>query len=369
MALRGWAFPEWKTVARAGFGAALLGVLAGPALADDALKLSELSPNGADACFGRVYDAAHLKAHPQQKVARIFFYYGHDPVSRPNEEPAPSDTSYNAFVSTTVRGAKAPQWAGGWCNHESEDGKSGPIHCGMDCDRTLASLKVDEKGRLLLSDLSPDIYLDADSEEELGTAEYDRQALGKEDDNFRLDPMPAATCKAEFARIDPIDPALGPPLRERLKPDQAFCYGRDYDAAHLSSHPNQLTQSIRVFRGPVELASVASGGDAANWPDGADIAVSVTTRQKSGKVTQTYSCQGEADQWRCAASSKMSDFSCDIAQKEIFLKRGADGTMMLANPNSSLAIVDLCSKAADGKTRSDDKVYRLQLMPQSACAP
>ncbi|RUT93427.1 hypothetical protein EOD15_06365, partial [Mesorhizobium sp. M7A.T.Ca.US.000.02.2.1] len=71
----------------------------------------------------------------------------------------------------------------------------------------------------------------------------------------------------------------------------------------------------------------------------------------------------------CAASAKMSDFSCDIAQKEIFLKRGVDGTMMLANPNSALATVDLCSKAADGKTKSDDKVYRLQPMPQSACSP
>ncbi|TPJ17640.1 hypothetical protein FJW04_08785 [Mesorhizobium sp. B2-7-3] len=364
------AFREWKTFASAGFGAALLGGLVGSAFADNALKLTELSPNGADACFGRVYDAAHLKARPKQKVTRIFFYYGRDPVSRPNEEPnANSDTSYNGFLTTTVRGAKAPEWAGGWCNHESEDGKSGPIRCGMDCDRTLASLKVDGKGRLILSDLSSDIYLDAGSEEELGAAEYDRQALGKEDDNFRLDPMPAATCKAEFARIDPIDPALGPPLRERVKPDQAFCYGRDYDAAHMSSHPEQLTQSIRVFRGPVELASFASGGDAANWPDGADIAVSVTTRWKGAKVTQTYSCQGEADQWRCAASSKTSNFSCDIAQKEIFLKRGANGAITLANPNSSLAVVDLCSKAADGKTMSDDKVYRLEPMPQSACAP
>ncbi|TSE12742.1 hypothetical protein C1D09_007605 [Mesorhizobium intechi] len=361
---------EWKTVASAGFGVVLLGLLTGKSVAADALKLKELSPNGADVCFGRVYDAAHLKAHPKQKVARIFFYYGHDPVSRPNEEPAANaDTSYNGFLTTTVRGAKAPQWAGGWCNHESEDGTSGPIRCGMDCDRTMASLKVDDKGRLIVTDVSADLYLDAGSEEELGKAEYDRQALGSEDDNFRLDPMPAATCKAEFARIDPIDPALGDPLRVRLKPDQPFCYGRDYDTAHLASHPDQLTQSIRVFRGPVELASFASGGDIANWPDGADIAVSVTTRLKSGKVTQTYSCQGEADQWRCAASSKMSDFSCDIAQKEIFLKRGANGTMMLANPNSSLAIVDLCSKAADGKTKSDDKVYRLEPMPQSACAP
>lgn len=364
------AFRKWKTIAGAGFSAVLLSALAGTAFADERPGLTELSPQGADACFGRVYDAAHLKAHPKQKVARIFFLYGHDPVSRPNEEPmVNADTSYNGFLSTTVRGAKTPQWAGGWCNHESEDGKSGPIRCGMDCDRTMASLKLDDKGRLILTDVSSDLYLDAGSEDELGEAEYDRQALGSEDDNFRLDPMPAATCKAEFAKIDPIDPALGAPLRERLKPDQPFCFGRDYDAAHLSSHPDQVTQSIRVFRGPVELASFASGGDVANWPDGADIAVSVTTRKNGAKVSQTYSCQGEADQWRCAASSKMSNFSCDISQKEIYLKRGANGTMMLANPNSSLAIVDLCSKAADGKTASDDKVYRLEAMTQSACAP
>ncbi|CAN7662749.1 hypothetical protein [Mesorhizobium caraganae] len=364
------AFRKWKNFAVAGSGAMLLGALAGSAGADDALKLPELSASGADACFGRVYDAAHLKAHPKQKVARIFFLYGHDPVSHPNEEPmANADTSYNGFLTTTVRGAKTPQWAGGWCNHESEDGKSGPIRCGMDCDRTMASLKLDDKGRLILTDVSSDLYLDAGSEDELGEAEYDRQALGSEDDNFRLDPMPAATCKAEFAKIDPIDPALGAPLRERLKPDQPFCFGRDYDAAHLSSHSDQVTQSIRVFRGPVELASFASGGDVSNWPDGADIAVSVTTRKNGAKVTQTYSCQGEADQWRCAASSKMSNSSCDISQKEIYLKRGANGTMMLANPNSSLAIVDLCSEAADGKTASDDKVYRLEAMTQSACAP
>jgi hypothetical protein len=358
-----------KTMVGAGLAVTLLAAFAGKALADDTPKLTELSPNGADACFGRVYDAAHLKAHPHQKVARIFFFYGHDPVSRPNEEPGPgSDTSYNSFMATTVRGAKAPEWVGGWCNKDSEDGTGGPIHCGMDCDRTMAALKVDDKGRLIVSAVQPDLYLDAGSEDELGKAEYDKQALGSEDDGFRLDPMPAATCKAEFARIDPIDPALGPPLRERLKPDQAFCYGRDYDAAHLGSHPDQVTQSIRVFRGPIELASFANG-DAANWPDSADVTISVTTRQTTAKVAQTYSCQGEADQWRCAASSKMSDFSCDIAQKEIFLRRGANSTMMLANPNSSLPIVDLCSKAADGKTASDDKVYRLNPMPQSACAP
>ncbi|TIO84347.1 MAG: hypothetical protein E5Y00_08260, partial [Mesorhizobium sp.] len=268
-----------RMVAGAVLGAALF--IAGAALADDAPKLTELSPNGADVCFGRVYDAAHLKAHPHQKVARIFFYHGHDPASRPNEEPSSmSDAAYNGFLTTTVRGAKKPEWAAGWCNKEDPSDKASGIRCGMECDRTLASLKVDDKGRLILSNVQPDVYLDAGAEEDLGKAKYNEQALGSEDDNFRLDPMPADTCKAEFARIDPIDPAIGAPLRERLKPDQPFCYGRDYDDAHLKSHPDQMTQSIRVFRGPIELASFAAGGDAANWPDGADIAISVTTRQK-----------------------------------------------------------------------------------------
>ena len=44
-------FRKWKMIAGAGFGAALLGVLAGTALADERLKLSELSPNGARCLF------------------------------------------------------------------------------------------------------------------------------------------------------------------------------------------------------------------------------------------------------------------------------------------------------------------------------
>src|SRR5258707_8795636 len=106
-----------KIMMGAGLAAALLAAVIGTALADDTPKLTDLSPDGADACFGRVYDAAHLKAHPHQKVARIFFFHGHDPVSRPNEEPSiGSDTSYNSFMATTVRGAKAPEWVGGGCN-------------------------------------------------------------------------------------------------------------------------------------------------------------------------------------------------------------------------------------------------------------
>src|SRR5215510_4909469 len=100
-----------RTLAGLAFGVALF-ALAGAVRAEQPPNLPELSPTGADVCFGRVYDAAHLKAHPHQKVGRIFFFYGHDPVSRPNEEPpANQESSYNGFLTTTVRGAKKPEWA------------------------------------------------------------------------------------------------------------------------------------------------------------------------------------------------------------------------------------------------------------------
>src|SRR5215831_18058513 len=121
-----------KNSFRFGFAAAML-AFAGSTFAEDGLsQLTELSPDGNDACFGRVYDARHMAGHPNQKVARIFFLYGHDPVSRPNEEPGNgiADAGYNGFMMTAVRGARKPDWVGSWCVKDKE---SGNIHCGMEC--------------------------------------------------------------------------------------------------------------------------------------------------------------------------------------------------------------------------------------------
>lgn len=356
-----------RAIAGIGVSLAVGMAFAGIAWAQDetkSLDLKALSPDGKDACFSRVYDKTHLKTHPNQKVERIFFYYGSDPVSHPNEEPGNgyADAGYNGFMTTTVRGAKKPDWVGGWCG-SAEQG--GDIHCGMECDRTMASLKVDQKGRVIVGDVNQDLYLDAGAEEELGAKEYAKQALGADDDGFALDRRPAGECKAEFAKVDPIDPALGEPLRVRLKPDQPFCYGRDYTASHLASHPEQVTQTIRVFRGPVELASYAATNTPDNWPNGSDIMIAVTTRKGSSRTLQSYSCDGEGDQWRCVATDKASDANCDVSAREIYLRRGADGTMMLANPGAGLPVADLCSTG--DQTKSDDKVFRLSAMPQSQC--
>jgi hypothetical protein len=343
-------------------------LLAGPlAAAADEPSVNEISPDGRDACFSRVYDADHLRAHPNQKIQRIFFLYGHDPVSRPNEEPPPhQNASYSGFLATTMRGESKPQWAGAFCRgQDSGDGKSSGVHCGMECDRSMGDLKRDAKGGLLLSGLPEDLYLDAGAQESLSKAEYKRQAFGADDDNFNLAPQPLDVCKAEFARIDPPNPALGAPLRERLKPDQPFCYGRDYDEAHMKGHARQATMSIRVSRGAAEIADYAALPEGErNWADNAEVIVTVTARgaAKSGK--QRYSCQGEADQWRCKA---FSDDCAHDDSKEIFLRRGLNDGMIIANPQSSLPLVDLCTPESKGATKTDDKIFQLSPMAASAC--
>jgi hypothetical protein len=220
----------------------------------------------------------------------------------------------------------------------------------MECDRTLGHFARGPKGELLLTDLPRDLYLDPDAEETLGRLEFARRAFGKDDDNFRLDPQPVEACKAEFARIDPPNPALGAPLRERLKPDQPFCYGRDYDPSHMRSHPAQLTTAIRVFRGPGQIASFAAAYPIDQWPDNADVMVRVTTRGNAKTVTQSFSCQGEGDQWNCSPSG-----DCENERRELYLRRDVNGGMALANPNSALAIVDVCSPEGRGVTKTDDK--------------
>jgi hypothetical protein len=348
---------------RCGLIGAALGAFPFCALADEA-KLPELSPDGKEVCYGRVYDAPHLQAHPNQNVQRIFFFYGHDPVGHPNEEPPQQGTSYTIFLATTTRDEKKPKWAGAWCHGDNSDGAhvaKGPFSCGMECDKTFGHFKFNEKGDLIFSGLRKDLYLDPDAEETLGKAEYKRQAFGDDDDNFSLSPQPLDACKTEFGRIDPPNPALGAPLRERLKPDQPFCYGRDYDADHMKSHPNQATTSIRLSRGPTEIADYAALPESErNWADNAKIQLAVTTRGASKNLTERFDCQGEADQWKCSTSSS----ACSL---EIDLRRDLNNGMILANPNKSLPILAICESDVKAPAKSDDKIFRLSSMPLSAC--
>jgi hypothetical protein len=174
-------------------------------------------------------------------------------------------------------------------------------------------------------------------------------------------PRLGALSPAEFAQIDQPDQALGEPLRKRLKPNEPFCYGSDYDAAHLDQHPDQQVTSIRLSRGPIEIAAT---GKRQEWPEGAAVSVSVTTRDSDGAVQQRYSCSPEGDQWRCTSKAS-ADAGCSMLTREVFLRRGAEDTITLANPSDGLPSLDLCSKL--DMASSDDKMFKLSPMPLSEC--
>jgi hypothetical protein len=336
--------------------------LAATIVGSSALWADEPTPAAPAVCFGRVYDAAHMKTHPDQKIQRIFLFHGPDPVSRPSEEPPSSPSPDSSFLATTVRGADKPKWTGTSCDPMGPvDGKDGKMRCGRACDRTLGYLQRGKNGEVTLTGIPAELYLDPDAEETLGKAEYERQSFGKDDDNFRLDPQPVETCKAEFARIDPPNLTLGPPLRERLKVDQPFCYGRDYDAEHVKSHVAQLTTAIRVFRGPTQMANYSKIYTPDRWPDNAEVLVSVTNRHDGKTVTQTVACQGEGDQWSCLPSN------CDTNYRKIYLRRDFHGGMALVNPDAALAIVGACPAEGVTVTKSDDKIFRLSPMPLDKC--
>jgi len=343
----------------------LTGALSGIAQAQESVP----SSSDVAVCYGRIYDDQHMRSHPRQKVVRIFLFYG-SPSSQPNEEPDSEQGDYRAGpkLMTTLRGEQRPDWTWGFSCQVSEH-ESKPNRCIRECDRTLGYLAPDGKGSVILSDLDRDLYHGPDDADVARSpaeqAEFDKKTLGEDDSKFRLTPLSVEACKAEFAKIDPVDPALGEPLRKRLKPDQPFCYGRDYDAAHLAKHPEQETVSIRVQRGPTELAAYAAANGRERWPENAEVVVTLTTRKGAGKIEQKYACGPEGNQWRCYATTSTS-LSCDTSNKEIFLRRGTNGTRMLGNPNSSLPPVsDFCGKSTP--TKSDDKVFRLGPLPLSAC--
>jgi hypothetical protein len=344
---------------------AILLALALPAAAADGDVLSELSPTEKPACFGRVYDAQHLKDHPRQKTQRIFLLHGQDPLRRPNEESRARPSPWTVFLATTMRGDATPRSARAWCYARTSGPDKGYVYCETECGGHMGFLKLEPAGTLSFTDLPRDFYVDRCTDQALDPAAYARRSFDTDDDHFSLAPQPLAACTAEFARVAPPDPALGPPLRERLKRDQSVCYGRDYDAAHLRTHPDQVTTSIRLAQGPTEVERYAQFANPdARWPGDTEFVVSATTRKNSKVQTERIMCGGEGDQWYCFPSHG----ACILdAYRPMYLRRGHDGAIVLANPQSGLPIVDLCAPEGKGATRSDDRIFRLEPMPLSAC--
>jgi hypothetical protein len=90
---------------------------------------------GNEACYVRNYDAAHLHAHPQQRITAMKFLLGVEAYPEPSKKDKPQDLYYYTFAMQVARrGDKKLLHTAGDCM------TYGRINCVVDCDGGAVSL-------------------------------------------------------------------------------------------------------------------------------------------------------------------------------------------------------------------------------------
>ena len=109
-------------------------------------------------CFMRLYDAAHLKAHPYQKVVEIRISLHYTPKVRPATESTPAGTHWGYAIHTLLRSGKQKMFlddgSSGNCYAmpSTSDNPRGPafvVRCNAACDAG-DDLSVDLDGKKAL---------------------------------------------------------------------------------------------------------------------------------------------------------------------------------------------------------------------------
>jgi hypothetical protein len=364
----------WRTAGAGSFVAAATFLLCLPAAAQARAPLFMADQ---EACIGRVYDRGHLAKHPDQKVTSIHIFRSLS--ERPEAENwqqnqrdqaikrfrESGETSVQAFV--TFRDRKGYFHNALTCNKEGKNG----VGCYIECDGGSFDIKRESATTALLNNNG--FVLIGGCGEEVEEPEQVYFSPGNDDKVFRLESKPAAVCRAEEQKAKPI--RSGRALRERFGETETFCFGRDYDAAHLAKHPRQKVASIRVGRltpGEERLDKSL----AQKWPEDVKLSVSLTLKASAGRRALNYICSPQEASWECSAETASSVRStCD--GDTMHLARGAGDDILLINRQDGLPIEEACQpKAAeepsDGdfqrrRTRSDDNTFRLTRMPIEAC--
>ena len=126
--------------------AATLALAATSARAETPTDLRTLFPADAPACFAEVFDAAHMKAHPDQTVTAVRLVRGYPQMRMEDETAGPADAppkdapdqarGVMAQLIVTFRdsgGKDIPKRFAAAVNCAAEAGAS-KMRCGIDCD-------------------------------------------------------------------------------------------------------------------------------------------------------------------------------------------------------------------------------------------
>lgn len=307
-------------------------------------------PLGKEACFGRDYDAAHLASHPKQRVTSFYLFRDFSPDTSAEAPPLSRDeliaadgSDGNVGVTAYVRfrDRQGLFWNSLSCRRSDD----GTVRCGVDCDGGGFKLRAEDQSLLVENEGFVVVGGCGASEDE--REREDVVKPGADDRVFRLDSKPVAACAAVRDAHVPAWAKLGPPLRERLATEQARCFARAYDNAHLARHPQQTVRRIAVLK--------QEGAKPEN-PDWPTYELTFQVELKNGrKIEKKTTCAPDSYAYACANDVRSE------TQRDFYLTRAGQDHLMLRDRRGALTQLFGVSLG------TDDRLFRLQASPASAC--
>ena len=165
-------------------------------------------PRGVDACFGRIYGEAFLKAHPDHRVSELYIFRTLTPGqwnedSRPRAQQIAADraSKNNLPVTVVARFRDQPGAYDRDVTCES-DGPAG-ASCLVDCEGADFSIYPQGRG-LVLDRRAPRSYIHFTGVH-AGARSSVRMELAQDGVDFRLEPMPIERCLAAYEHAAPAD--------------------------------------------------------------------------------------------------------------------------------------------------------------------
>jgi hypothetical protein len=331
--------------------AALVAALSGPAVAQQrSSPLASHLPLKTEACFGKTYDAEHLRQNPKQRVTR-FHLFRDFTVDKAAESPPLSAGEFldrdgegghvglMAYVGFRDKPGVFTNWLG--CQ-KSSDGKG--AHCGVECDG--GGFKLGARDKALLVENEGFVVTGGCGANEDDQERRDFVKPGEADRRFVLDPLPLAQCTAIRDSLKPAWTKLGAPIRERLAKNDAVCFSRSYDAAHLAKHPQQTVRRIAVFK--------PRGGKMLDDTYLYELTFSIELKD-GRKLTKKTTCQPSKYAYGCT-----HDPALDTVE-DFYLTRAGENQIMLRDKRARL------EKLFGAALGADDRIFRLSASAADAC--
>ncbi|WP_315835518.1 hypothetical protein [Bradyrhizobium prioriisuperbiae] len=160
------------------------------------------------------------------------------------------------------------------------------------------------------------------------------------------------------------------PLPTQMPIGQQACFGRDYDANHLASHPKQRVTSLYLFRDftpDTNSEFEPDSPDSLRENDGVDgrigINAYVRLRDRKGVYSNSFSCsKSDSGGVSCAIDCDGGSFRLKSAGESLDLAN--EGFVVVGGCGSS---EEDDNKREDVRPGVDDKQFRLSPQPLAAC--